>query len=263
MNSAAASSASAAVQEVQRSSRGLTLALFVSLLVALSLIAFLWLTARHYALAQEAVRLDPIGLKVYASERGKSFDGPILVFFGDSRAVMWPPPPGLTRYRVLNRGIGFQTTAQILLRLDDDVLRLRPAVVVFEGGINDLKSIADFPERRAEIVADCEANLEHIVKGCEQVGAKVVLVTIFAVGDVALWRRPFWSSQVSAAAREVNAFLSRLAGPNVVLLDADSVLTDGRGDILSAYQLDYLHLKPAGYEKLNETLLPAVSAIRP
>jgi lysophospholipase L1-like esterase len=149
----------------------------------------------------------------------------------------------------------------MLLRLDADVTSLRPAAVVIEGGVNDLKAIADFPEQRSRIVADCEANLRQIVERCRDSGATVVLVTVFGIGDVALWRRPFWSSEVAAAVREVNAFLPGLAGERVRLFDANPVLADARGQIQRVYQLDHLHLSPAGYAALNEKLSPFLAAL--
>jgi lysophospholipase L1-like esterase len=238
------------------------LALLALLVASLGLNGYLGHVALDYYKGAVAGRLDPAGLKKYAAERAQpASGGPLIVFFGDSRALMWPPPPGLTGYGIMNRGVGNQTTAQMLLRLDADVTELHPAVVVFEGGVNDLKVIADFPERRAEIVADCEANLERIVARCRQSGATVVLLTVFDIGDVAIWRRPFWSSDVASAVADVNAFLPRLAGEKVVLFDANQVLADDRGKIQAAYQLDYLHLSGAGYDALDKKVVPLLSAL--
>jgi lysophospholipase L1-like esterase len=247
---------------VSRRSLGLA-ALVVALVASLAANVVLVVLSRTYFAATSAVRLDPAGLKIYSADRARPpGDGRLLVFFGDSRALMWSQPsvPG---YRVVNRGIGNQTTVQILMRLDDDLASLRPAVVVLEAGVNDLKAIPELPERRAEIVADCEANLHRIVDRCRQTGATVVLTTVFGIGDVSLWRRPFWSGDVAAAVREVNAYLQRLAGDRVVLFDADAVLDDGPAHVRSAYQMDYLHLAPAGYAALNEKLLPLLAGARP
>lgn len=237
--------------------------LALGLAASLGLNGYLVHVGHGYEQAAEAVRLDPAGLGVHAGARSRApAEGPVLVFFGDSRAAMWPPPVG-TAYHIENRGVGFQTTAQMLLRFDADVARLHPAVVVFEGGVNDLKAIADFPERRREIVTDCEANIEQIVKQCRRTGARVVLTTVFGIGDLALWRRPFWSRDVAAAVHEVNAFLPRLVGDGVVLFDVSAVLA-GKGDgdgIQHGYQRDHLHLTPAGYAALNERLLPVLSLL--
>jgi lysophospholipase L1-like esterase len=238
------------------------LALSTTLVVSLGINAGLVHAALHYFETSETIRLDPGGLQTYAKERAApQGDRPVLVFFGDSRAFMWTQPTAPIGYRVVNRGISYQTTAQMLLRIDADMAQLRPAVVVFEGGVNDLKTIASFPERRSEIIAECEANLRQIVDRCRRAGATVVVANVFSIGDVPLWRKPFWSSDVAAAVRDVNAFLPTLTGDKVVLFDANQVLVDTQGVIRRAYQLDYLHLSPAGYAALNEKLEPFVSAL--
>jgi len=233
-------------------------------LLALSLAANVVLVRQWIAdvRASHVARLDPAQLGIHAADRANPPPpGPVLVLFGDSRAAMWPTPPALTGYAVVNRGVGYQTTAQIALRIDADVAPLHPAVVVLEAGVNDLKTIADLPQRRGPIVADCEANLRHIVERCRAIAATVILVSIFDIGDVPLWREPLWSDDVAAAVREVNRFLPTLGGPGVVLLDAGSVLDDGRGKVKPAYQFDYLHLLPSGYDALDEPLVSLVRAL--
>lgn len=235
------------------------------LLASFGASAWLGQAALHNFAAMSEVRLDPIGAKFYEAERAHirapgAADPPSVVIFGDSRAVMWPTPsvPG---YRVINRGIGNQTTAQILLRFDVDVAPLRPAVVVLEGGVNDLKTLTEFPERRGAIVADCEANLARIVDKCRQLGATVVLMNVIGIGHVPMWRRTLWSSEIADAVREVNAFLPRLAGEKVLLVDVGPLLTNERGDIRPEYQWDYLHLSPAGYDALDRAVVPLLSAL--
>jgi lysophospholipase L1-like esterase len=241
--------------------RALLVTLLLASLAANVVLAREWIRDQRGA---HVARLDPAQLGTYAAERAKPPEhAPVLVLFGDSRALMWPTPPALTGYAVVNRGIGYQTTAQIALRVEADVAPLHPAVVVLEAGVNDLKTIADVPERRAQIVAACEANLRFIVERCRAAASTVVLVSIFDIGDVPFWRQPFWSDDVRAAVREVNAFLPSLAGDHVVLLDASAALDDDRGKVKGAYQLDFLHLLPAGYDALDAELIPLVRSLPP
>lgn len=203
------------------------------------------------------IRLDPAGLKVYRAARSQPPPkGPLLVFFGDSRALMWNAPPELAGYETVNRGIGNQTTAQILLRVGEDVAPLRPSVVVLEAGVNDLKSIAEFRSREDEIVSDCEANIATIVEGCRKTGARVVLLSVFDLGDVPLWRQPFWSDEVGKSIARVNAYLPSLVRDGVVLFDANEVLAPNGDRVLPPFQLDYLHLSSVGYQALTERLTP-------
>ncbi len=235
--------------------------LAATLVLSLGANALLARSALRYFSDALDLRLDPVGLKVYAGDRAKDPPaGPVLLFFGDSRALMWSEPDSLAGFRVVNRGIGYQTTAQILMRVDSDVAPLHPSVVVLEAGVNDLKSIAQFPARRGEIIADCESNLERIVNALRRTGATVVVVSIFDIGHVSVWKRPFWSDEVSAAVREVNAFLPRLVGPGVLLFDAAPAL-GGPGRIDREYQLDYLHLDPAGYRALDAKLVPLLTSL--
>jgi lysophospholipase L1-like esterase len=238
------------------------LVLAVLLVGSLSLNASLVGLSESYFRRELLVRLDPAGLKAYATDRAKPpASGPVLLFFGDSRAFMWPEPNTPTGYRILNHGISYQTTEQILLRIEEDAVSVHPSVVVLEGGVNDLKTIAELPEQRAQIVADCEANLARIVDRCRQAGATVVLVSVFDIGNVSIWKRPFWSHDVEAAVREVNAFLVGLVGPHVVLFDANRILDDSPGHIAPEYQMDYLHLIPAGYAALNGKLVPLLASL--
>lgn len=248
----------------RRPRRARALVLAALAVLGASLLANVYLARSWIASIRRAhvARLDPAELGTYAADRAKQPPaGPVLLFFGDSRSLMWPAPDGVAPYVVVNRGIGYQTTAQIALRIDADVVPLHPAVVVFEAGVNDLKTIADVPERRAAIVAECEANLRRIVERLRATGATVVVVGIFDIGDVPAWRTPFWSDDVAAAVREVNAYLPTLARDGVVFLEVAPVLDDDRGKVKPAYQLDHLHLLRSGYLALDEKLVPLVRSL--
>jgi lysophospholipase L1-like esterase len=237
--------------------------LAVALVLSLAANAYFGRLALEYFAVIQEIRLDPGGRAMWASDHPNAGSpaSPVLVFYGDSRAVMWPAPPETGGYRIVNRGEGNQTTAQILLRFDADVAPLRPSVVVIEAGVNDLKTISEFPRRRAEIVAQCEANLKTIIDRSRETGATVVLTTVFGIGDVALWRRPLWSSEIGGAVHEVNAFLRGIRRDRVFLFDADPVLGDASRDVKADYQLDHLHLSKAGYVALNQKLGPLLSSL--
>jgi lysophospholipase L1-like esterase len=64
-----------------------------------------------------------------------------VVFLGDSILEYWGFHAGTWFRRAgwINRGIGGQTTAQLLLREKDDALKLHPDAVLLEGGSNDMR----------------------------------------------------------------------------------------------------------------------------
>jgi lysophospholipase L1-like esterase len=203
-------------------------------------------------------QLDPYGLRHPAFPPDAPAAGagelPVVVFFGDSRARDWPAP-AVRGFRFVNRGVGGQTTAQVLGRLDAHVAPLSPQVVVVQAGINDLKAIPLFPHRRAEIVADCVANLRAVVRQAAAGGAVVVVATVFPPGDPTLDRRLVWSPDVAAAVAEVNATLRTLDADRVVVFDAWAVLAEG-GRLRDGYGVDTLHLSARGYAALNDALAP-------
>jgi len=216
---------------------------------------------------EQDVRLDPIGLRVHAAERASASAArskPLLAMFGDSRVAMWTTPSTLPDWDIVNLGISFQTSEQALLRFEHDVTPMHPSVVLFEVGVNDLKDLSTFPERRDEIVHACEDDIAALVAKARQGGASVVLATIFDLGDPALWRKPFFSPAIVATAiREVNVFIRTLAGDGVTIFETAPVLDDPPGKVRPSYQVDHLHVLPVAYEALNERLVPIVRAFRP
>jgi lysophospholipase L1-like esterase len=73
---------------------------------------------------------------------------------------------------------------------------------------------------------------------------------------------PFWSDDVPIAVDEVNADLRSWEGEKVIVLDAFSLLADEQGTTRSAYSQDLLHLSAAGYEALNEALVPVLATVK-
>lgn len=67
---------------------------------------------------------------------------PRVVFMGDSITDIWGRKKGTGSFfpgkPYINRGISGQTTPQMLLRFQQDVVNLHPAVVLILGGTNDI-----------------------------------------------------------------------------------------------------------------------------
>jgi lysophospholipase L1-like esterase len=210
--------------------------------------------AKKYYLEVNETRLDPVGLSYYPAPHKTGNQQPRVVFFGDSRAENWKSPD-FRGYEFINRGISSQTSVQAVQRFAKHIRPLHPKVVIVQVGINDLKTIALFPERKTAIVAACRSNIEQIVRESKALGAIVILTTIFPVGEVPLQRRPFWSDEIGQAVKEMNRYLATLAADRVIVLDAFSLLADPQGMLLPNYQLDELHLNKQGYLMLNQALV--------
>jgi lysophospholipase L1-like esterase len=234
------------------------LALLLALLCG-SIAANIWLYQRsnEYYARFNSTRLDPFGLRSYPSGAEqlppRSPDQRLVVFFGDSRAADWPAPaiPGLV---FVNRGIGTQTSAQVVGRFAAHIVPLHPQILVIQVGINDANGIPLFPSDAARIVADCQARIKQIVELARQQHMSVVLTTIMPRGAMTLERRWYWSSAADQAIIEINAYIRSLQGQQVLVLDTTPVLADEQGILRPEYQRDFFHLNVAGYAALNKEL---------
>jgi len=81
--------------------------------------------------------------------------------------------------KVVNTGIGGNTSQQGLKRLAPDVLSRRPKFVVLLFGTND--SVLTAPGRYRVPVDQYRQNLGRMIAGCRQAGADVVLCTLPAI----------------------------------------------------------------------------------
>src|SRR5262249_25150075 len=88
---------------------------FFVLIVSVALNWAMFKQGEKYYHELNETRLDPLGLNAFPPKLDPSPAGssePVVVFFGDSRAVQWPVPPSLEQFTFVNRGIGAQTTVQ-------------------------------------------------------------------------------------------------------------------------------------------------------
>jgi lysophospholipase L1-like esterase len=229
--------------------------LAVALLASLAANVILLRQVRQFYDEVNATRLDPYGLFAYGADvvPPPSPDVQRVVFFGDSRALAWRMPV-LDGFEFINRGVGAQTTEQVLGRLAQDLTPLAPDIVVIQVGINDLKAIPLFPQDADAILARCKANIQAIVDAVRALDADVILTTIFPAGHVPLERRMFWSDAVPPAVREVNDELQSMAEPGVRVLDAHAALADEAGVLPPEFAEDFMHVSDAGYAVLNQIL---------
>ncbi len=230
--------------------------LSIALLVSTMLNWFLFIQGKEYYLQLNETRLDPLGLEHYPSENRQNITDhgkTSVVFFGDSRVAYWPAPPNLPQFQFINRGIGAQTSAQTVQRFDYHVKPLAPQIIIVQICINDLKTIPLFPTRKETIIAKCKENIQNIVTQSIDIGAIVILTTLFPIGKVPIERKLFWSSDVAKSIDEVNGYIYSLQSPNVIIFDTYSILAD-KGVAQDKVAQDLLHLNRMGYDALNREL---------
>lgn len=103
-----------------------------------------------------------------------------VVFLGDEITEFWGQ--GNTKFfpgkPYLNRGIKGQTTPQMLVRFRQDVIALKPRVVVILAGMNDLASITG--PITQQMFAE---NIMSIVELAKANGIRVVLASLTPIND--------------------------------------------------------------------------------
>lgn len=201
------------------------------------------------------VRLNPTHNKVFIQDNRKLMASKKelrrVILFGDSRIAMWGDLLEIDGYQVINRGIGGETIAQALFRVDNDIIAINADSVVIQIGINDLKSIAFLKHREDEILQATKHNILSLVDKLTQKGVKVYLMTILPASEpVGLWRF-LWTKKIDDAVLTVNSFIRSLEGEMVSVIDCVPIFNDGK-KLNTGYALDTLHLNKAGYALLSD-----------
>jgi lysophospholipase L1-like esterase len=173
-----------------------------------------------------------------------------IVFFGDSITDNWSRPnfggffPGK---RYFNRGIGGQTTGQMLLRFRPDVITLSPRAVVILAGTNDLAGNTG-PVSPETI----EGNLEVMVELARAHKINVALASLLPVCDCKkspdgkpIQRTEDRPPQAIVALNQRIAALAKRTG--AAYLDYFSALVDDKGALKAELTDDGLHPNAAGY----------------
>lgn len=162
-----------------------------------------------------------------------------VVMIGDSITQGWyDMVPDFFAGDRIGRGIGGQTTPQMLVRFRQDVIALRPAVVQIMAGTNDIAS-----NTGPMTIEQTQANIMSMAELARLHGIRVILASI-PPADHFPWR-PGLSTAPKIAA--INAWMKRYAArTGAVYADYWTALHDG--DALRAeYTKDGVHPTKAGY----------------
>jgi len=101
-----------------------------------------------------------------------------VVFLGDDITERWGDADFFPGKPYLNRGIGGQTSAQMLVRFRQDVIALKPKVVIIQAGMNDLASLVG-PVTQGMMAE----NFMSMVELAKFNGIRVVLASVTPVSD--------------------------------------------------------------------------------
>jgi lysophospholipase L1-like esterase len=164
-----------------------------------------------------------------------------VVFLGDSITQAWGDTDAkfFSGRPYINRGISGQTTSQMLVRFRQDVIGLKPAVVVILGGTNDIA------ENGGQTTVEAiEENLQSMVELAQLHGIRVVLSSVLPTLDYP-WRPGLQpADKIASLNRWMGDFCIR---NQLVYLDYYSRMVDANRSMRPELSNDGVHPTGAGY----------------
>ena len=167
-----------------------------------------------------------------------------VVFFGDSITDIWKLEDSFPGKPYLNRGIGGQTTPQMLVRFRQDVIDLRPKAVVILAGTNDIAGNTG-PMRLEDIEADY-ASMAELARAHH---FAVVFSSVLPVHNYTPKSRDFFAQRSPEKILALNRWLKDYCATNgLVYLDYFAAMVDDQGMLKRDFAEDGLHPNAAGFK---------------
>jgi len=167
-----------------------------------------------------------------------------VVFFGDSITDIWQLDEYFPGKAYINRGIGGQTTPQMLVRFRQDVIDLGAKVVVILAGTNDIAG--NTGSMRLE---DIEANYASIAELAQAHKIRVVFSSVLPVHNYTPRATEFFAQRSTQKILELNQWLKVYsAAHGCIYLDYFRAMVDEKGLLKKDLADDGLHPNQAGFK---------------
>ena len=151
----------------------------------------------------------------------------------------------------INRGIGGQTTPQMLIRFRQDVINLHPKVVVILAGTNDIAG--NTGPSTLEMIED---NLASMAEIAHANGIKVILCSVLPAYDYP-WRK---GMEPNVKIPELNKWIKNYAEKNkFIYLDYFSAMVDEKNGMQADLSGDGVHPNKKGYEIMQPMVEKAIA----
>jgi len=183
-----------------------------------------------------------------------------VVFLGDSIIDLWKLDEYFPGKPYINRGIGGQTTPQMLIRFRQDVVELHPKVVVILAGTNDIAGNTG-PMR----LEDTEANYASMAEIAGANNIRVVFSSVLPVHNYTPQPQAFFAARPPDKILALNRWLKDYAAahPECLYLDYFRAMVDDKGYMKRDFSADGLHPNALGYKIMAPLAEAAIdSALR-
>jgi lysophospholipase L1-like esterase len=216
------------------------LIILFSLFIAISANAQDWPNIKHYAKANENLSETAKGEKR-------------VVYMGDSITDFWIGNDS-TFFKsngYVDRGISGQTTGQMLLRFREDVINLKPAVVVILAGINDIAE-NNGPSKLEDVMG-------NIISMAELAKANHIKVVISSVLPAAAFP---WKPSIDPKekVKTLNDWIKDYtAKNNFIYLDYFTAMVDENRGLPKTLSKDGVHPNLDGYKIMEPLAQKAIT----
>lgn len=208
---------------------------------------------------EKQLREDFPWLARYADENAalKASGKPVgIVFMGDSITEGWKShhPDFFATTAHVCRGIGGQTTPQMVLRMMADVVHLKPRAVHIMAGTNDIAG-----NTGPMTPAQTQDNLRMMAEIARASGLDVLLASI-PPSDHFPWRPGL---DVTSKIRALNAWIADYARKiGATYVDYTPALATPAGAMKPGMASDGVHPTPQGYAVMEKVVTPLIARYR-
>lgn len=176
-----------------------------------------------------------------------------VVFMGNSITEGWinKRPEFFNAKKYINRGISGQTTPQMLLRFRQDVIALKPSVVVILAGINDIAQ-----NTGPYTIEATSGNIFSMCELAKQNGIKAIICSVLPAFDFP------WKPGLEPAQKviQLNNVLTAYAEQHKLLyVDYFSAMVNEQMGLKKELGTDGVHPNEAGYAIMEPILEKAIS----
>ena len=199
------------------------------------------------AFAQDWVNLERFK-KENSSIMQEVDTGKRIVFMGNSITEGWSSFDSIffSKNQFINRGIGGQTTPQMLLRFKQDVIDIKANTVIILAGINDIAENTG-PISLKQILG----NIISICELANQNNIRVILCSVLPANKFP------WEPKIIPTQKviELNKMLLEYANSkSITYVDYYSKMVDDKQGLIPAYGYDPVHPNQEGYVVMKHIL---------
>lgn len=175
-----------------------------------------------------------------------------VVFMGNSITQGWKNthPEFFTKNPYLDRGISGQTTPQMLLRFRQDVINLKPKVVVILAGTNDIAG--NTGPVTLEMIMNNIASMAELAKAN---GIQPILCSVLPAYDYP-WKHGMEPNiKIPKLNEMIKAYAKKM---NFIYVDYFTPMAEPNNAMKAELTYDGVHCTSKGYDAMESIVVPAI-----